>query len=117
MSYSQSYLDAMPKYKPADNTSKSIEASPFLFVNRTSKRKREVLSGSYADTARRTESPSEASDEGEDIVKECAAPIEHLSKYTYDENGLPTHEFSVLAADGKVKSGWNVFYHLFNSNV
>ena len=102
MTDSQSYLDSTPKTKPKLNASKSNEWIPVPFVKRTSKRKREVLSGSYSDSARRPEPASPAADEGDDIVKECATPIEHLSKYTYDENGLPTHKFSVLTADGKL---------------
>jgi hypothetical protein len=106
MTDSQSYLDSTPKMKPQENASKSNEWIPVPFVKRTSKRKREVLSGSYSDSVRRPEPASPAAVEGDDIVKECATPIEHLSKYTYDEQGLPTHEFSVLAADGKLNCDW-----------
>lgn len=106
MTDSQSYLDSTPKTKPQENASKSNEWIPVPFVKRTSKRKREVLSGSYSDSVRRPEPASPAAVEGDDIVKECATPIEHLSKYTYDEQGLPTHEFSVLAADGKLNCDW-----------
>jgi len=63
-------------------------------VRRSSKRKRNSVVCQ--------ESLPELEDEEDDELPPCLSLLEHTSKYTYDENGLPTHEFSVLADDGKM---------------
>lgn len=95
---SQQYLDSSPpkkRQKDGSSKAKGKNATNRASESKTTQSKRKRKSASSP------ESLPDLEDEQDEVLQESLPNIEHLSKYTYDEDGLPTHEFSVLAADGK----------------
>jgi len=93
----QLYLDTASRKRQKAETSKSNVAE----TSDNRKRKRKAVSDASSESSRGRESVPDLEEEGEDPVKACLPPVDHLSKYTYDEDGHPTHQFSVLGSDGK----------------
>ena len=98
MDISESF-DSPPKKRRKTQTHVSSDQDSANLV-RSSKRKRTPANSSSSDSLCRQESLPDLEDEESEELKECLQLIEHSSKYTYDESGLPTHEFSVFSHDG-----------------